>query len=228
MSESASGASAIVCAPCTRVSAPSYSGRDVISTIDGVRGMTVRKSASIDSLTGSIQCASSMMNSVGSVRASVVGVDQCGQPAPPRIRVDGGQWHVGVGDAEQIIEQQQILRVDIGTYICPQLRAGGVAVEVSHTAARPQQPRHGIERDVTGVGFAEGPKHVDPATGRQRRGFPRRPGFADARRSHHIHHTTAATDRALHQGVERPPSPSADRPGSPRRAPPGLPWADRH
>ena len=41
------------------------------------------------------------------------GVDQCGQPAPPRIRVDLGQRHVGVGDAEQIIEQQQILRVGI-------------------------------------------------------------------------------------------------------------------
>ena len=61
VSESPSGASAIVCAPCTRVSAPSYSGREVISTIDGVRGMTVRKSASIDSLAASIQCASSMM-----------------------------------------------------------------------------------------------------------------------------------------------------------------------
>ena len=40
---------------------PSYSGREVISTIDGVRGITARKSASIDSLTASIQCASSMM-----------------------------------------------------------------------------------------------------------------------------------------------------------------------
>ena len=58
VSESASGASAIVCAPCTRVSAPSYSGREVISTIDALCGMTVRKSASIDSLTASIQCAS--------------------------------------------------------------------------------------------------------------------------------------------------------------------------
>ena len=34
------------------------------------------------------------------------GVDQCGQPAPPRVRVDLGQRHVGVGDAEQIVEQQ--------------------------------------------------------------------------------------------------------------------------
>jgi hypothetical protein len=70
VSESASGASAIVWAPCTRGSALSYSGRAVISTIDGVRGMTVMRSASIDSLTASIQCASSMMNSAGSVRAN--------------------------------------------------------------------------------------------------------------------------------------------------------------
>ena len=66
--------------------------------------MTVRKSASIDSLTASIQCASSMMNNAGSVRASVDGVDQRGQPAPPRIRVDLGQRHIGVGDAEQIVQ----------------------------------------------------------------------------------------------------------------------------
>ena len=60
MSESLSGASAIVCASAIRLSAPRYSGRKVISTIDGMCGMTVRKSASIDSLTSSIQCASSM------------------------------------------------------------------------------------------------------------------------------------------------------------------------
>ena len=51
--------------------------------------------------------------------------------------------------------------------------------------------------------FAEGPKHLDPATGRQRGGLPGHPGLADARRSHHIDHTTAATDRALDHGVER-------------------------
>ena len=129
-------------------------------------------------------------------------VHQRGQPAPPRIRIDLGQRHIGVGDAEQIIQQQQILRVGIG-HIRPQPGAGGFAVEVGHTAARPQQPRHHVEGNVTGVGFAEGPKHLDPATGGQRRGLPGHPGLADARRSHHVHHTTAATDRALHHGVER-------------------------
>ncbi len=130
------------------------------------------------------------------------GVDQCGQPPSPGIRVDLGQCRIGVGDAEQIIEQQQILRVGVGTYISPQPRAGGVAVEVSHTAARPQQPRHGIKRDVTSMGFAEGPKHLDPATGRQRGGFAGHPGLADARRSHHVDHTAAATDHAVRNGVE--------------------------
>ena len=130
VSESPSGPSAMVWAPGTRVNAPSYSGREVISTIDGVRGMTVRKSASIDSLTLSIHCASSMRYSAGAVRASDVGVDQCGQPAPPRVRVDLGQRHLGVGDAQQVIKQQQILRVGIGNP-CPHLRAGGFAVQIS-------------------------------------------------------------------------------------------------
>jgi len=42
------------------------------------------------------------------------GVDQRGQPTPPRIGVDLGQRDVRVGDAEQVIEQQQILWVGIG------------------------------------------------------------------------------------------------------------------
>ena len=55
-----------------------------------------------------------MMYSAGVGARQRRGVDQCGQPAPPRVRVDLGQRHVGVGDAQQIIEQQQILRVGIG------------------------------------------------------------------------------------------------------------------
>ncbi len=119
-----------------------------------------------------------------------------------RIRVDLGQRHLRVGDAEQIIKQQQILRVGIGGDTRPQPRAGSFTLEVSHAAGRPQQPRHGMERDVARMGFAEGPKHLDPATGRKRRGLPGHPGLADARRSHHIPDTTAATDCAVHEGVE--------------------------
>ena len=71
-------------------------------------------------------------------------VDQCGQPAPPRIRVDLGQRHIGVGDAEQIIEQQQILRVGIRK-LFPDPGAGGWVVEVGHAASPPAAAasRHG-------------------------------------------------------------------------------------
>ena len=124
-----------------------------------------------------------------------------------------GQRHIGVGDAEQIIQQQQILRVGIRkSFAHP--RAGGFAVEVGHAAARSQHPGHHLEGDVGSVGFAEGPKHLDPATGRQRRGLPGHPGLADARRSHHVHDTAAVTDRAVDDGVEgrHLPAPT-DQPG---------------
>ena len=155
------------------------------------------------------------------------GVDQRGQPAPPRIRVDRGQRHIGVGDAQQIIQQQQILRVGIRK-LFPELRAGGFAVQVGHAHAGPQQPRHRMERDLVGVGFAEGPKHVHPATGCGRRGLAGRPALADTRRSHHIHHTTAATDRAVHNGVDRGhlrPATDQGRLGAPDLA---IARADRH
>ena len=51
------------------------------------------------------------------------------------------------------------------------------------------------------MGFAEGPDYFDPATGRQRHDLPGHPGLADARRSHHVHDTTAAIDRPVHYGV---------------------------
>ena len=201
VSESPSGASAIVWAPCTRVSAPSYSGREVISTIDGVRGITVRKSASIDSLTASIQCASSMMNSAGSVRASdAVLISAVNR----RRRASGSIWGSATsGSAMPSRSSSSSRSCGSASGTCSRTRArAACAVEVGHAAARAQQPRHHMEGNVTGMRLAEGPKHLDPATGRQRRGLPGHPALADARRSHHIHHTTAATDRAVHHGVE--------------------------
>ena len=56
---------------------------------------------------------------------------------------------------------------------------------------------------VARMRLAEGPKHLDPATGRHRCGLPRHPALADARRSHHVHHTTATTDRAVHHCLKR-------------------------
>ena len=141
VSESPSGASAIVWAPCTRVSAPSYSGREVISTIDGVRGMTVRKSASIDSLTASIQCASSMMNSAGSVRASdAVLISAVNR----RRRASGSIAGSGTSGSAMPSRSSSSSRScgSASGNLLPHPGAGGFAVEVSHAGARPQQPRH--------------------------------------------------------------------------------------
>ena len=52
------------------------------------------------------------------------------------------------------------------------------------------------------MGFAEGPIHIDSATGSGRRGFPGHAALADARRSHHIHDAAVATDRAVDDGVD--------------------------
>ena len=79
-----------------------------------------------------------------------------------------------------------------------------------------------------GVGFAEGPKHLDPATGRQRGGLPGHPALADARWSDHVHDTTAATDRTVHEGVDGShlPAPADQaRLGAPDHA---ISWADPH
>ena len=65
------------------------------------------------------------------------GVDQRGHPAPPRIRIDLGQRHIGVGDAQQIIKQQQIMLIAVGK-LRPQLNAGGRDIEVSDPGGRPQ------------------------------------------------------------------------------------------
>ena len=42
------------------------------------------------------------------------GVDQRGQLAPPRIGIDLRRRYLGVGDAQQIVEEQQVLRVGTG------------------------------------------------------------------------------------------------------------------
>jgi hypothetical protein len=79
--------------------------------------------------------------------------------------------------------------------------AGDLAVKVFDSAQCAKQPPDCMEGDVAGMGFAEGRNHLDPASGRGRRGLPRHPAFADAGFSHHIHHATAAIACAVHHGV---------------------------
>ena len=153
------------------------------------------------------------------------GVDQCGQPAPPGVRVDGGQRHIGIGDAQQIVEQQQVLVVGFREF-ASEANPCGTIVEVGDAGARAQQSRHHLKGDVAGMGLAEGPVHLDTATRREHCGLAGRATLADTRRSHDIHHTAAATDRVIDEGVERGhlPSPSDQaRLGVPDQA---LPRAD--
>jgi hypothetical protein len=77
-----------------------------------------------------------------------------------------------------------------------------LTVKVFDPAQRAEQPPHRMEGDVAGMGFAEGPHHLDPAAGSYRCGLAGHPALADARRSHYVHDTTAGTDHAVHHGVE--------------------------
>ena len=114
----------------------------------GVCDITVR-SARIDSLTSSIQCASSIH---ASARPSGHrdGIHELGQPLPPGIRIDLGQLHIGIGDAHQVIEERQVLRVCIAN-LGIDLRSGGMRVKTLDAGGRAQQPRHDVEGDLAGV-----------------------------------------------------------------------------
>ena len=227
VSESPSGPSAIVWAPCARISAPSYSGRKVISTIDGVRGMTVRKSASIDSLTASIQCTSSMMNSAGSVRASVVAFTSA---VNRRRRASGsmaGSATSGSAMPSRSSSSSRSCGSASGTYARNPARAASPS-----RSATPLPARSSRATTPKGTSLAWDSQKV------QNTSTPRPAASAAASRATRLlpmpggpttfTHTTAATDRALHQGVKGrhlPASTDQARLGAPDQA---LPRADPH
>jgi hypothetical protein len=65
-------------------------------------------------------------------------IDQRGQAPPPRIRVDLGQRNVGIGDAQQVIKQRQVLGVRVanpGT----NLGASHLRIKALDTKGRAQQ-----------------------------------------------------------------------------------------
>ena len=64
------------------------------------------------------------------------GVDQSGQPPPPGIRIDLGQLDVGVGDAQQVLEQQQVLGVGVGILGPDCARAAGPSRPRTPVASR--------------------------------------------------------------------------------------------
>ena len=224
VSESPSGPSAIVCAPCARVSAPWYSGRAVISTIDGVRGMTLRKSASIDSLTVSIQCASSMMNSAGAARASVAVLISA---VNRRLRASASIWGGGTSGSAMPSrsssssrscgsasagQQRATARGRLRRRRCRRHRCPPAAV-----ASRRGTGRHG--RAIRRRSRTPRPHDLPPvaAASRATRLLPMPGGPDHDARRHRGHRWRGPPWRRGR------PSPSADRPGSSRRDRSGHP-----
>jgi hypothetical protein len=78
------------------------------------------------------------------------GIHQCGQPPSTGIGIDSGQGSVGIGDSEQVIKQQQVLRLRVGK-LSPYPRSGGIGVNTLDAGDRTQQPCHGMEGDLAGV-----------------------------------------------------------------------------
>ena len=56
------------------------------------------------------------------------GIHQRGQPPPTRIGIDLRQRNIGIGDAQQVVEQQQILGVGVGNPVAHAI-AGGLPVK---------------------------------------------------------------------------------------------------
>ena len=178
-----------------------YSGREVISTINLVCGIT-REEVGQHRLADRIDpvgVLDDVKRRFGARQRG--GVDQGRQPAPSRVRVDLGQRHIGVGDAEQIIKQQHILRVGIRDLFPHCARASSPSR--SATPVRARSSRVTAWNGISRVWDSQKVQNTSSsASGRGRGGLPGHPAFADARRSHDIDHATAGTDGAVRKGVE--------------------------
>jgi hypothetical protein len=74
------------------------------------------------------------------------GIDQGGQPPPTRIRINPGKCHLGVRDAQQVIEEHQVLSLGVRS-LSPYPRSGGMRVKTVDAGGREQQPRDGMKGD---------------------------------------------------------------------------------
>ena len=183
------------------MSAPSYSGRDVISTIEAVRGTTVRNSASIDSLTASIHCASSMMNSAGCVRASAAVLISA---VNRRRRASGSIWGAGTsGSAMPSRSSSSSRSCGSASGICARTFVRAASLSRSATPVRTRSSRvttwkgMSLAWDSQKVQNTSAPRPAaNAAASRAVRLLPMPGG------SHHVHDATAPTDRAVHHGVK--------------------------
>jgi hypothetical protein len=136
------------------------------------------------------------------------GIHQRREPAPPGIGLDVGQFDVGIGDAEQVVQQQQIFGVGAGNSgadACTSL----LAVEVVHAQPGAQQPRYRVEWDVDGMGFAVGGEHLHAAVAGQCSRFANDAALADSRRSENADYPPDAPDRLVENSGDGVQLPSA-------------------
>ena len=128
----------------------------------------MRKSTSIDSLTSSIQWASSTTKTTGVFRANDAAFTTA---VNRRRRASGsirGKTASGSADAQQIIKQQQVLRVGVTNPVAQSIPRG-LPAKTINTEGRAQQPRDGMEGHLTGVRLAEGSEHLNTTLARHHR-----------------------------------------------------------
>ena len=97
-------------------------------------------------------------------------IDQHGQPPSTRIGIDLRQFDIGIGDAQQVLEQQHVLRHHFGS-LRPDPRPGGGRIKVLDANGCAQQFCYGMEWDLAGVRLAEGSEHVNTLGAGYRRNF---------------------------------------------------------
>ena len=134
-----------------------------------------------------------------------------------------GQRHIGVGDAQQIVEQQQILRVGIGN-VGPAPARGRLRSSRSATPVPARSSRvtawNGISRawDSQKAQNTSTPRPAATAAASRAIRLLPMPGGPTT-----FDHTTAATDRAVHHGVDGGHLPAPTDQGAPRHARPAPP-----
>jgi hypothetical protein len=149
------------------------------------------------------------------------GIDQCGQPPPTGIRVDLGQRHLGIGGAQQILKEHQVLWLR-ARKLRPDPRAGGLRVKTLDAGDRTQQPRHGLERDLAGVRLAKGGEHLHTAGGGHRSDFAHQAALTNTWQADHAHHRAVPASGTVQQALDndishcRPTSVDSARPTGPR------------
>jgi hypothetical protein len=135
-------------------------------------------------------------------------VDQGREPPPPGVRIDPGQRHRRIGDAQQVVENQEVVTIGVGK-LGSKPRSRGRVVETAHPGRSAEQPRHGMERDLARVGFAICGKDSDTAAFGDLERLTDEPALPDPRRPDDTYHRPAAGYRALEKsshGVQFQPA----------------------